>query len=495
MANRLAQESSPYLLQHADNPVDWYPWGEDAFATARAEDRPILLSIGYAACHWCHVMERKSFEDPETAALMNELFVSVKVDREERPDLDSLYIQAVQALSGHGGWPMTLFLTPKGIPFYGGTYFPPEDRYGMPGFKSVLRSVADTYTHRRAEVTQSAQGIAALLQRQWTPGADERPLHQVLDKALGKIHGAYDARHGGFGGAPKFPQAMVLDFLLQLHTLREDPLPLKMAEETLQRMARGGIYDHLGGGFHRYAVDELRLVPHFEKMLYDNALLSQIYLHAYQLTGKTPYRRVVEETLDFVRRETASPEGGFYATLDADSEGEEGLFYVWTPEETEEALEPDLARAFNAYYGVTSQGNFEGRNVLHAPRHPDVVAYQLGLTVEAMEEVLREARSRLLAVRETREHPQRDDKVLAEWNGLMLRSFAEAGAALGREDYLQMARQNGEFLLTRMVDGEGRLQRSFARGQARLPGFLADYAAAADGLLALYEATLEARWY
>ncbi len=495
MVNRLAHEHSPYLRQHADNPVDWYPWGEEAFAKARAEHKPVLLSIGYAACHWCHVMERESFQDPETAALMNERFVNIKVDREERPDLDSLYMEAVQILTGRGGWPMTVFLTPEGKPFYGGTYFPPEPRYGMPSFRQVLEAVAEAYAQRQEEVSEVAAKMAALLDQGWAVGRDPRPAVQVVQEALTRIHDAYDPLYGGFGGAPKFPQAMVLDFLLAFHALRGDPLALQMAEHTLREMARGGLRDHLGGGFHRYSVDELWQVPHFEKMLYDNALLAQAYLHAYQVTGKPVYRWVVEETLDFVLREMRSPEGAFYATLDADSEGEEGRFYTWTQDEVERVLGADLARVFQAYYGLTPQGNFEGRNVLHAPRHPDVVAHQLGLSPGALEEVLREARARLLVAREDRPRPARDEKVLAEWNGLVLRALAEAGAALDRADYLRAAQASAAFLLDRMMDGEGVLRRVSIGGEARLPGFLADYGAVADGLLALYTADMDPRWF
>lgn len=495
MPNRLARERSPYLRQHADNPVDWYPWGEEALNKARAEDKPILLSIGYAACHWCHVMERESFQDQEIAALMNERFVNIKVDREERPDLDSLYMEALQILTGQGGWPMTLFLTPDGRPFYGGTYFPPAPRYGMPSFRQVLEAVSEAYASRRGQVAEVAHRITAALGRGPAPGQDPRPLRQVMDEALARIHSAYDAHHGGFGGAPKFPQAMVLDFLLTHHVLSQDPLALQMAERTLEAMAQGGLWDHLGGGFHRYAVDEDWTVPHFEKMLYDNALLALAYLHAWQVTGKPLYRRVVEGTLDFVLREMRAPSGGFCTTLDADSEGEEGRFYTWTPAEVEEVLGPDLARAFAAYYGVLPHGQVEGRSVLRAPRHPDVVAHQLGLSQAALEEVLAEARPRLLAARETRPRPARDEKVLAEWNGLVLRALAEAGAALDRPDYLEAARTNATFLLERMVDTAGVLRRSFVGGEARLPGFLADYGAVADGLLALYTADFQLRWF
>ena len=387
--NRLIDETSPYLLQHAYNPVDWYAWGPEALQQARELDKPILLSIGYSACHWCHVMERESFEDEATARLMNDLFVNIKVDREERPDLDSIYMQAVQALTQHGGWPMTVFLTPDGEPFYGGTYFPPIDRYGMPSFQRVLQSVAHAYREQRSAVDRTAQQLTTLLRRsavEVRPPDDDAalPTAAVLNQATQMLSAAFDTRYGGFGSAPKFPQPMNLELLLRRshHPANAHLLPL--VEKTLEGMARGGIYDHLGGGFHRYSTDAQWLVPHFEKMLYDNAQLVCVYLHAYQLTGKELYRRVVEEVLAYVEREMTDPAGGFYSTQDADSEGEEGLFFVWTPDEIRQSLSPDEARLFELYYDVTPDGNFEGKNIIHMPRDEDVVAHLAGVSVEQL---------------------------------------------------------------------------------------------------------------
>jgi len=374
--NRLQNETSPYLLQHAENPVDWYPWGDEALERARADNKPILLSIGYSACHWCHVMAHESFEDPETAAVMNEHFVNIKVDREERPDLDSIYMQAVQAMTGHGGWPMTVFLTPEGVPFYGGTYFPPEDRHGLPAFHRVLLGVAEAHANRPDEVAQGGQRLLASLQGDAFGGGSMTAALSptILDHAHHNMATNFDATFGGFGRAPKFPQPMNLEFLLRMYGRLGDLRALEMVEKTIQKMARGGLYDQLGGGFHRYSTDERWLVPHFEKMLYDNALLSRVYLHAYKIAGDEFYRRIVEETLDYVRREMTSPEGGFYSAQDADSEGEEGMFFVWTPAEIESALPPDDARLVMAYFDVTPGGNFEGRSILHVPRDGDVVA-------------------------------------------------------------------------------------------------------------------------
>lgn len=495
MPNRLAGESSPYLRQHADNPVDWYPWGEEALRRARDEDRPILLSIGYSACHWCHVMERECFEDPQIARLMNDNFVNVKVDREERPDLDSLYMTAVQAMTGHGGWPLTVFLTPDGVPFYGGTYFPPEDRGGMPGFPRVLRAVAEAYRARRGEILQSAGQVRELLERQTRLRAQPRPLGaELMDQAFAELRRQFDARHGGFGRAPKFPQPMSLELLLSIFARTGAPEALAMVELTLERMAYGGIYDQLGGGFHRYAVDEAWLVPHFEKMLYDNAQLAALYLHAFQLTGRPLYRRVCEETLDYVLREMTSPEGGFYATQDADSEGEEGKYFLWTPEEISAALDEEEARIVLTYYGVRPEGNFEGRTILSIPRPPTEVARGLGISLEELEAVVARARARLLAWRERRVKPARDEKILTSWNGLMLRAFAEAAAALERDDYRQAAEANARFLLGHLRR-QGRLLRSFKDGAARLNAYLEDYSLAIDGLLALYQCTLDPLWY
>ena len=485
MANRLAGESSPYLLQHKDNPVDWYPWGPEALARAKAEDKPILLSIGYSACHWCQVMEHESFENRQTAALMNQHFVSIKVDREERPDIDAIYMAAVQRLTGHGGWPMTMFLTPEGRPFYGGTYFPPTPRHGMPSFPQLLTAVADTYEHRRSDVERSASDIAAALVEH-IHGSESRELSEdLLALAARALGSEYDSAEGGFGGAPKFPQPMALEFLLRAH-LRGTPRALAMVERTLEKMAGGGIHDQLGGGFHRYSVDDVWLVPHFEKMLYDNAQLARIYLLAYQATGKPLYLRVAKDTLDYVRREMTSPEGAFYSSQDADSVGEEGKFFVWTSDEIEEALGVD-APLFMRAYGVTKAGNFEGANILHCPRHFAGLAAEAGMAEEALHAMLAQGKATLFAIRERRVRPARDEKVLTAWNGLMLRAFAAAAAILDDPLYRAVAEANADFLLANMRK-EGRLLRTYKDGVAKLNGYLEDYAFLADGLLALYEA-------
>ncbi len=492
MPNRLIDETSPYLQQHAHNPVDWYPWGEEALSKARAEDKPILLSIGYSACHWCHVMERESFENASIAGLMNDNFVSIKVDREERPDLDSIYMEAVQALSGQGGWPMTVFLTPDGAPFWGGTYFPPTDRGGMPGFPRVLVSLAEAYRTKHDDVVEQAATLRGQLGRSLlgyeATGLDEA----VASRAYAGLSETFDARHGGFGGAPKFPQPMNLEFLLRYHHRTGEPNALAMTRTTLDRMAAGGIYDQLGGGFHRYATDAVWLVPHFEKMLYDNALLARVYLEAYQSTGDETYRGVVEETLDYVVREMTSPRGGFYTAQDADSEGEEGRFFVWTPREIAEIVGEEDAPLVSSYYGVTAGGNFEGASILFRPSPLDAVATSLGVEPDRLRGAVERARPLLLAARETRIHPQRDEKMLTAWNGLMLRAFAEAGRALDRPDYTAVASRNAAFLLSTM-EHDGRLRRTYREGQegARLNGYLEDYAALAAGLLALYETTYE----
>ena len=495
MPNRLAEETSPYLLQHKDNPVDWYPWGDEALKRAREEDRPILLSVGYSACHWCHVMERESFEDEETARMMNEHFVNIKVDREERPDIDSIYMSAVQALTRHGGWPMTVFMTPDGAPFYGGTYFPPVPSRGLPSFQQLLLTLADAYENRREEVLQSAGSVRDYLQA--TTGAAmpraEATGTALLDAAAASLLAEHDDRFGGFGGAPKFPQPMNLEVLLRHHHRTGDRGALAAVETTLRRMADGGIYDHLGGGFARYSVDAYWLVPHFEKMLYDNALLSRLYLEAHQATGDPFYRRVAEETLDYVLRDMTSPDGGFYSAEDADSEGEEGKFYVWTPGEIEEVLDPEEARLALRYWDVTERGNFEGKNILNVPRPHEAVADEFGITPEELWERIVGIREKLFAAREGRVRPGRDEKVLAAWNGLMLRSFALAARVTGREDYREAARRNAAFMLDNMKT-DGRLHRSHKDGRARFNGYLEDYAMVADGLVALYEATFETRW-
>jgi uncharacterized protein YyaL (SSP411 family) len=478
MANRLAQETSPYLLQHRDNPVDWYPWGEEALARARELDRPILLSVGYSACHWCHVMERESFEDPDTAAYMNEHFVSVKVDREERPDVDALYMEAVQAISGQGGWPMTVFLDPDGVPFYGGTYFPPDEGRGMPSFRMVMEAVVDAFESRREELRERAPETRARLGAIGAvEPAGEAPGAELLEAAVATLEAAADTERGGFGGAPKFPPASALELLLA----RGKP---EIVERTLDAMMAGGIYDQIGGGFARYSVDAAWLVPHFEKMLYDNAQLARAYLHGWQALGHERYRRVCEETLDWALREMRGPEGGFYSALDADSEGEEGRFYVWTPEEIRDVLGED-ADAILAYFGVSEKGNFEGRSVLHLA----------GGAAAAEPEGLDAARRALYEARAKRVRPGLDDKRLASWNALMLAALTECGAALEREDYLDAARGCAEFVLRDLRDADGRLLRTYKDGEGRLNAYLEDHAFLLEALLTLYEATFEQRWF
>ncbi|MSP11965.1 MAG: thioredoxin domain-containing protein [Chloroflexi bacterium] len=492
--NRLGQETSPYLLQHADNPVDWYPWGPEALGKAQQENKPILLSIGYSACHWCHVMAHESFEDPATAEMMNLYYVNIKVDREERPDLDAIYMQAVQAMTNHGGWPMTVFLTPDGLPFYGGTYFPPEPRHGMPAFQQVLHTIADTYYNQPEEIQKNIGQMRDFLQQTFSATGAGTLSQDILAAGFHALSRNYDNTNGGFGQAPKFPQPMNLEFLLHAwHNLGDDAA-LRIVEVTLQKMARGGMYDQLGGGFHRYSVDARWLVPHFEKMLYDNAQLARVYLHAYQATGKSFYRRIVEETLDYVLREMTHPAGGFYSTQDADSEGEEGKFFLWTPAETNDLLGAEDGELFNAYYDITAQGNFEGSAILNVPRDRDVVAHMQGVPEEGLQQVIDRSRQALFYAREQRVKPGRDEKILASWNGLMLAALAEAGAALQEPAYLLAARKNAEFVLTEMLQ-HGRLMRTWKDGQARITGYLEDYAGYADGLLSLYEATGELRWF
>jgi uncharacterized protein YyaL (SSP411 family) len=494
MANRLAGESSPYLLQHKDNPVDWYPWGDEALARARAEDKPILLSIGYSACHWCHVMEHESFENPEIARQMNETFVNIKVDREERPDLDAIYMQVTQAMTGSGGWPMTVFLTPEQVPFYAGTYFPPEDRHGHPGFPRVLQHVARAYHEKPDSVQKTISQVKELL----AGGSDAlaRPGQlepSQLEHAFRMLQQAYDPVHGGFGGAPKFPPSMTLELLLRYHRRSGDLEALEIAEHTLVQMARGGMYDQIGGGFHRYSVDERWLVPHFEKMLYDNALLARVYVQAYQLTRERFYRRIAEEILDYVLREMTSPEGAFYSTQDADSEGVEGKFFAWTVDELSEALGPEDGRIAAAYWGAIPHGNWEHTNVLNLPREPEEVAGVLAITVDELRAAVERIRPALFALRERRVKPGRDEKVLTSWNGLMLRAFAEAANALGEPRFREAAVRNAEFVLS-TLRVENRLRHTYKDGRARVNGFLEDYAYYADGLIALYEATFDRRW-
>ena len=493
MANHLASETSPYLLQHAGNPVDWWPWCEEALALARAGRKPILLSIGYAACHWCHVMERESFEDDETAALMNENFICIKVDREERPDLDAIYMQATQAMTGHGGWPMTVFLTPEGEPFYAGTYFPPEDRHGMPSFQRVLRGVAEAWASRQDSVTHTTSSMrelyAASTERTRATGVLDE---QLLSRAMSALVQRYDARAGGFDAAPKFPPTMVLDFLLRQWAHTGEAQALEMATHTFRCMARGGINDQVGGGFARYSVDGEWLVPHFEKMLYDNALLIRLGAHLWQATRDLEFRRVTEDAIGWVAREMTSPEGGFYSSLDADSEGHEGRYYAWDSAELSSLLGEE-ASLVKAYWGVTPEGNFEGRNILYVPHDPEAVARAQGVTGAELRTAVERATRILYDAREERMRPARDEKILASWNGLMLRGIADAARALGDDALQAMAVRNGDFLFLSLVK-DGRVLRSFKNGEARISGFLEDYAAVALGAVALYQLTFERVW-
>ncbi|MGI8440705.1 MAG: thioredoxin domain-containing protein [Thermoleophilaceae bacterium] len=476
MANRLAEETSPYLLQHMDNPVDWYPWGPEALERARNEEKPLLLSIGYSACHWCHVMEHESFEHEPTAEYMNEHFVCVKIDREERPDVDAIYMEACQAMTGHGGWPLNAFVTPDQVPFYAGTYFPREQRGGMPSWRRVLEAIVDAWENRREEIVSGSERIVerlrggALLE----PSATEFDPTSLVH-AVEALRATHDERLGGFGAAPKFPMSSAVEFLLA----RGES---EMAAHTLRAMASGGIYDQIGGGFARYSVDAEWLVPHFEKMLYDNALLARAYLHGWLATGDELHRTVCEETLDWACKEMQAPEGGFYSALDADSEGEEGKFYVWGVEEIREALGPDDSETAIAWFGASPEGNFEGGNILVRGEGPEPAR-------------LPEIRERLYEVRASRVWPGLDDKRLTSWNALMVSALADAGAVLERPDYLDAARRCADFLLEQARDHEGRLLRTYKNGEARLLGYLEDHAFLIEALLTLYEATFEPRWF
>ncbi|PWH11974.1 MAG: thioredoxin domain-containing protein [Anaerolineae bacterium] len=499
MPNRLARETSPYLLQHAHNPVDWYPWGEEALAKARAEDKPIFLSIGYAACHWCHVMERESFEDPLTAELMNRHFVNIKVDREERPDLDSIYMAATVAMTGSGGWPMSVFLTPDLQPFYCGTYFPPRPRYNMPSFRDVLTGIANAWQNDRQEIFKVGGQVTEHLQRtNLLVSKAALPLTPaLLDNAAEHLHQSYDWGFGGWGGAPKFPQPMTIEFLLARATHGAEPEKranfLKTAIHALQAMARGGMYDVVGGGFARYSVDALWRVPHFEKMLYDNAQLALAYLHGYLLTGEVKFRQVCQETLDFVLREMRHPLGGFYSSLDADSEGEEGKFYVWQFHELQDVLGAEFD-FFKTAYGLTPAGNWEGKIVLQRALDDATLAARFAISPAAVSERLSRLHARLLEVRSRRVRPATDDKVLTAWNALMLQAFAEAARYLRRTDYLQAAQHNARFLLENL-QVDGKLLRSWRDGTARHTAYLEDYAAFGLALLALYQSDPDPTWY
>ncbi|PYE55005.1 thioredoxin domain-containing protein [Deinococcus yavapaiensis] len=494
--NRLALETSPYLRQHRDNPVDWFPWSDEAFEKARVEDKPILLSVGYSTCHWCHVMAHESFEDAATATFMNEHFVNVKVDREERPDVDAVYMAAVQAATGQGGWPMTVFLFPDGKPFYAGTYFPPADRYGMPSFRRVLVSVANAWQERRDDLAQNADSLTGFLRDQMAQERPERDLPRDFEaRGFASLRRVFDATHGGFGGAPKFPAPTTLAYLLT------QPGERDMAMTTLEKMATGGLYDQLGGGFHRYSVDERWLVPHFEKMLYDNAQLTRVYLQATQLSDNVWFPRTVRETLAYLEREMLSGEGGFFSAQDADQEGIEGKFFVWTPQELDEVLgeDADLARR---YYGVTEGGNFTDphhpefgrRNVLSVVLKPADLAREVGEDEGAVIERLREAKLRLMEARETRVHPGTDDKILTSWNGLALAAFADAARIFGEEHYLAVAVRNAEFVYEHLRAPDGTLYHTYKDGAAKVTGLLEDHALYGLGLVSLYGASGDLRW-
>jgi uncharacterized protein YyaL (SSP411 family) len=490
-SNRLIHETSPYLQQHAHNPVDWYPWGDEALAKAKAENKPVLLSIGYSACHWCHVMEKESFENEAIAALMNEKFVNIKVDREERPDLDEIYMNAVQMLTGRGGWPMTVFLTPEGKPFFGGTYFPPEDRHGMPGFPKILNAVAQAYHTRKDDIKQSVEQIHEAMGRLTRVGESQKSFDpEIVVRSAERLAQAYDPEHGGFGQAPKFPNAGVYELYLRAHRHSKQERLLDMIEHTLSAMAEGGIYDHLGGGFHRYSVDAKWLVPHFEKMLYDNTQLLRIYAEAYTVKHEPLFKKVVEETGCYLVREMLNPDGGFYSTQDADSEGEEGKYFVWTEEEINRILGEEAGAIFARVYDVTEFGNFEGKNILHPILTPQQAAALFKKDPDDVERLLADARKKLLAVREKRVKPFRDEKIIASWNGLALSGLAAAGKVSDEPAFLDAARMTVGFVLSRMRR-DGLLLHVYKDGQAKLLAYLDDYAFMAVGLLDLYEATQE----
>ena len=497
--NKLINETSPYLLQHAHNPVDWYPWGEEAFARAKAGDKPLLVSIGYSACHWCHVMEHESFEDEKVAAIQNEHFINIKVDMEERPDVDQIYMNFVQITTGHGGWPMNVFITPEKLPFFGGTYFPPAQRYNMPSWPQVLMSIAEAWDTRRDELMHSANEILGELRRLSVADASMAGVDEgLMEHAYKSFVKSYDAKNGGFGGAPKFPAAMSMEFLLRYWKRTGDSGALEMVKATAETMAKGGIYDQLGGGFHRYAVDAIWLVPHFEKMLYDNAQLIRIYLHLYQITKDDLFKRIATETLEYVRREMTDESGAFFSTQDADSEGEEGKFFVWTPAEIAEVLGEADAIEFCAIYDITAEGNFEGHNI---PNIRGGTGGDLGASsgagkssdIDIGSEKLRTWRRVLFDHREKRIKPFRDEKVLTAWNGLMLAAFAEAAAVLNNSEYLDAAKKNADFLLSELRTN-GRLLRTWKEGRAKLNGYIEDYANLADGLIELYQVSGDVKY-
>jgi uncharacterized protein len=488
--NHLINETSPYLLQHAHNPVDWYSWGAEAFQKAKSQNRPILLSIGYSACHWCHVMERESFEDEKIAALMNDLFVNIKVDREERPDLDEIYMNAVQMLTGRGGWPMTVFLTPEGKPFYGGTYFPPEDRYGVPGFPKILQGVANAYREKPQDVERSVEQILAALQRMSLSTESQQPFSSdIIGQSAEQLAQAYDPDHGGLGKAPKFPNVGVYELFLRHYHHSKGSRFLEMVTHTLTKMAQGGIYDHLGGGFHRYSVDEKWLVPHFEKMLYDNAQLVRIYAQVYCVTGEPLFKQVVDETMNYLMREMLHTEGGFYSTQDADSEGEEGKFFVWTEAEITRLLGEGASEIFCRIYDVSEEGNFEEKNILHPILTLEQASKFFRRDLKEIESLVSDAKRKLFQEREKRPKPFRDEKILTSWNGLMLSGFAEAIKISPHPSYLEAVNRTVDFIFSKMFR-DGHLLHTYKSGTAKILGYLDDYAFLAAGLLDLFEATV-----
>ncbi|MBN2312407.1 MAG: thioredoxin domain-containing protein [Sedimentisphaerales bacterium] len=492
--NRLIDESSPYLLQHTHNPVDWYPWGDEAFERAKKEDKPVFLSIGYSTCHWCHVMERESFENEEMARILNDHFVSIKVDREQRPDVDEIYMNAVVMMTGSGGWPLSVFLTPGGQPFYGGTYFPPKDAFGRPGFERILLSIAESWKNKRQQLIESAGKLSEYLKRPNITTGRANLSPALLDRAFEQFYSSFDALNGGFGSAPKFPQPTNLSMLLGYWHRTGDEEALRMVEKTLDAMAKGGIYDHLGGGFHRYATDARWLVPHFEKMLYDQALLSKVYLQAYQITQNPRYADVARDIFDYVLRDLTDPAGGFYSAEDADSDGEEGTFYLWDAEQISSILKEEEAQLFNAYYGVTDKGNFEkGKTILNIVSSTEALARQFQSDPAGIAQTLTSARRKLFQARSKRNRPHRDDKVITSWNGLMISSLAYGGMVLDEPKYTQAAVCSTEFILSTLYV-DNRLRRYYRDGRVIGKGFLDDYVFVVAGLLDLYEATFDVRW-
>ena len=494
--NHLIREKSPYLLQHVENPVDWYPWGDEAFQKAKKEDKPIFLSVGYATCHWCHVMAHESFEDEEVARVLNRSFVAIKVDREERPDVDQIYMSVCQALTGQGGWPLSIFMTPEGSPFFAGTYFPKEGRMGMPGFIDLLQRIAAAWQTEREKILQGSAEIRRVIRQEAGPAAKEgSPSQADLRKTYTQLSRSFDVAWGGFGKAPKFPSPHHLTYLLRWHKRNQDPQAADMVVKTLEAMRRGGIFDHLGFGFHRYSVDERWLVPHFEKMLYDQAMLAMAYVEAYQALGEKNFAETAGEIFTYVLRDMTAPEGGFYSAEDADSEGREGLFYVWTPAEAKKHLGAERGDLFCRFYGITPEGNFEdGLSIPHVSMTLEAFADREKIPVGNLGKILAEAREKLLQVREKRIHPLKDDKILTAWNGLMIAALAKGSGALQEPAFSSAAEKAADFILRRMRDDSGRLRRRYRLGHVAYPGYLDDYACFIWGLIELYEATFKPRY-